>query len=335
MWQHRSIKTLVILVGLLVLGFIPRSPAVRDVVGQDFGITAFPATMEADVKPGESTRLLLQFKNQTNNFISGRIRVFDYIIVDKQGTPQLIESGTQQPKYGAASWVTPEVDRITIAPNDYAAINLRVTAPQQVQICGAYAAVVFESDTQATANQQAAGRNSASAITAQIGSLLSFRTGIPSCKEAAQIINAATPKFSEYGPIPLQFDVRNIGNVHISPKLSLQIKSWSGRVTAKKTLATRRIFPETAKTYSETIGRKWLFGPQTILLSGTYGLQELPITFSVTVWVFPWRLALAILLLIVILSLLMRRFTGGIIEHEHELEGEIDELKKKLSRRDE
>lgn len=340
MWRPRSSR-LIVLATLAGAAIALRSLGIGGVNAQDFGITAFPANIEAQVGAGESTRLLVQFKNQTNDFVSGRIRVFDYIIIDKQGTPQLLESGSQKPKYSAASWITPEMDRVTIGPDDYVAVNLRVQVPPEFPTCGAYAAVLFENAEQQF-DISGKGRNSASAITARVGSLVSFRAKGKACNESVRILNVQAPSFLEYGPIRLQFDLLNAGDVHVSPKLTLSIKDWRGSVSDKKNLADRRIFPESAKAYKETIGGKWLFGPQTVLLAGTYGVKELPITYALTVWVFPWRLTLGVLLLALILWLLLKRYTGGIKEREEELQEElseerkeIDELTKKLSKKEE
>ncbi len=335
MWQHRASKTITALVLLVAMAFllVPRANA------QEFGITAFPATVLMDLKPGTPTRILIQFKNRTDTFISGRIKVFDYLVVDKDGTAQLYEPGQAKPKYAAASWVKPEVERVTLAPQDYVAVNLTVSPPAELTSCGAYAAVVFEDESAAPV--PATGRAGASAISARVGSLLIFRTKQEGCVEELRIVNMVTPSFLEYGPIPLSFDIVNAGEVHVLPELTLKSTGWLGAHSEKK-LATRRIFPETAKSYSETIGKKWLFGPQTLSLVGSYGLTKLPIAYTTTVWVLPWRLLLGALLLILILMLLLKRYTGTIKEREDELQEElseerkeIDELKKKLSRKEE
>lgn len=311
-------------------------PAAR---AQEFGVTAFPATVSMDLKPGTPTRVLIQFKNRTNSFISGRIKVFDYLVVDKDGTAQLYEPGTAKPKFSAGTWVKPEVERVTLAPQDYAAVNLVVSPPAELTSCGAYAAVVFEDES--TAPAPGTGRAGASAISARVGSLLIFRTKQQGCVEELRIVNMVVPSFLEYGPIPLSFDVLNAGEVHVLPEITLKSTGWLGAHSEKK-LATRRIFPESAKSYSETIGRKWLFGPQTLSLTGSYGIAKLPIAYTATVWVLPWRLLLGVILLALILMLLLKRYTGTIQEREEELKEElseerkeIEELKKKLSRKEE
>ncbi|PJE62663.1 hypothetical protein COU88_03825, partial [Candidatus Roizmanbacteria bacterium CG10_big_fil_rev_8_21_14_0_10_39_6] len=73
-----------------------------------------------------------------------------------------------------------------------------------------------------------------------------------------------------------------------------------------------------------------------------YGNADKPFTYTASVWVFPWRTALIIILLLAIVSLVLRRYFNSITEREQNLEeeiqherSEIDELKDMLKKKQE
>ncbi|MCR4330078.1 MAG: hypothetical protein NUV65_06060 [Candidatus Roizmanbacteria bacterium] len=318
--------------------------AIRSTVfaqAKDFSITAYPAVIEKEVKPNEETRLLVQFRNNTDQFVTGSVKAANYTIKDKTGTPDIIDSADLTPKYGAASWIRPEYDALTIPPNDYVAVNLYVTVPPETSTCGNYALVYFDFDPN-NQPEGAAVRNSSTAVKAKVGSLINFSVQKTNCKESLQVLNFSTPKFMEYGPIPVTFDLLNGGDIHFTPKGTVTITNAFNKVAARETIKDQRVFPESAKSYNVSAGKHWMIGPYTVSLSGTYGTADKPFAYTTSVWVFPWRTALIIILLLAILSLVLHRYFNGITAREQDLEeeikherSEIEELKDMLKKKQE
>src|SRR3989344_3743431 len=227
---------------------------------KDFSITAYPAVIEKEVKPNEETRLLVQFRNNTGQFVTGSIKTANYTIKDKTGTPEIIDDESLAPKYGAASWIRSEYETVTIPPNDYVAVNLYVQVPPETSTCGNYALVYFDFDP----NNQPEGttaRESASAVQAKVGSLINFSVQKTNCKENLQVLNFTAPKFLEYGPVPVSFDLLNSGDIHSTPKGTVTILNIFKKVIVQESIKEQRVFPESAKTYNVSAGTHWMIGP--------------------------------------------------------------------------
>jgi len=294
-------------------------------------LTVFPAVQDKLVTPGESTRLQLQFKNNNQMFVSGQIKVADYIISDKRGTPILIEDQQNKPKYGAASWITPSYDEITISPNNYVTVDLFVTVPNEVASCGKYAIVYFQPSLTRLRGVNAR-TESASAINIKFGALVNFIVQDKLCRENMQILNLKTPGFLEFGPINTSFDLVNMGDVHIVPKGSVVLTDMFGKTVVSKSIEEQRIFPETAKEYKASLGPTWMIGRYKLQLDTNFGSKDFKRSALAYIWVFPVRSVAAIALALIIIILLLKNMYKAVAKKEELLEGELEEEKKEIEK---
>lgn len=296
-------------------------------------MTVFPAVQDRLVKPGERARFQIQFRNGGDSPVAGLIRVANYLIVDKQGTPQLIEDANTEPKFGAASWITAAVDRITIPPKDFVTVDLAAQVPYDVTTCGKYAMVYFEPSLTNLTNPTAPVQpNSASIIRARLGGLVNFQVQSKECKEMAELQNIIASKFLEYGPIDLKFDVYNGGDLHIAPRGLAVLTNLFGQGVDQQVLQDQNVFPESAKTMDLKFGSHLMFGRFKINLEASYGTQGKKLMSTVYVWVFPWKVTVIVLLALIILILLVRNFYGKTIKKEASLESEIKEEKEEIEK---
>lgn len=303
-------------------------------------LSAFPAIQDKEVTPGEKTRLQVQFKNGSDIVVSGYVKTADFTIGDKQGTPILIENAQQKPKYGAASWITPLTDFISIPPHDFITVDLFITVPTEVGTCGNYAIVYFQPSPESMKAALGGSRASASSVTQKLGTLINFQVQKQACKEGAQISRFETPTLMEYGPIEASFDILNTGDLHITPKGVLITSNIVGQPTDQQILQEQRIFPESAKEYKATIGQRLMFGRYKLSLNASYGLKDQLLSKTAYVWIIPWKIITVILLAILILILLITNTYKGFAVKEHTLErsleeehAEIERLREELKRK--
>jgi hypothetical protein len=342
MWQHQNSNmntkiSLSILVAALVLCL-----NANVVKAQELPLTVFPAVQDKEVKPGEKTRIQIQFRNSGSEAIPGMVKTADYTITDKQGTPRLIDDGAVKPKYGAAAWIKPAVDHITLPPNDFVTIDLFVTVPQDISTCGHYAVVYFQTEPKNIGQTIQGNRESASAITNKIGGLINFSTKSIKCKEDAQITNFTLPSFQDHGPFKVSFDIVNLSDVHITPQGVVMATDMLGKTVNQQVLKEQRIFPETAKSYNSTIGEKWMIGKYTVQVMTTYGTMNKRLVQSMTIIVFPWKEATVALLALLIIGLFVKKSYGNMAQKENRMEEklaeeqtEIEKLKQQLRNRPE
>jgi hypothetical protein len=304
-------------------------------------LTVYPAVVEQEIKPGTPTRFMLQFRNNSKTPINGFIKVADYVIADKIGTPILVEDSQMSLKYAAAKWITPLNNEITIPGDDYVGVNFSVTPPQEIGACGHYAIVYIEPFEGALSGAEKQSTKSESSIVNKIGALVNLKMVSKECKQDLSILGFTVPQFLEYGPIKVTFDLFNKGDVHILPTGAVSATNMMSAEVDSTAIKEQRIFPETAKSYEVSVGQKYMLGRYAVTLQGKYGTSDLPFTQVAYIWLFPWKIAVVVILAIIILFIIGKKIYKGVMVKQATLEEEIaeerDEIKKlkdELKKRD-
>lgn len=296
------------------------------------GFTVFPALQDKDVTPGDSTRLQLQFKNTTQNFISGQVKFADFVVKDELGTPLILENQPVKSKYSAASWLSTLTPNITIPPADFVTVDIYVQVPDEITTCGHYAIAYLEPTIggRSVTKGRTGGETS---ITPRIGALLNFKVKNPDCKDDVRVTKFDSPQFAEFGPVNVNFNLLNLGDQHVSPRGVLIMTNMLGKTVSQTTIREVRIFPEAVKVYTTSLGEKWMAGRYKIALSGySNGPKNVPFTAYTYVWVFPWRVAVVVFLAILIFILLGRKFYSQMAHKESLLEEEIEHEKEEIEK---
>ena len=304
-------------------------------------ITVFPAIQEKLIRPNIKSRMQVQFKNNGIKQVTGKVKIADFVVNDKEGSPVLIEDSTSRPKYSAASWITPSDDQVTIPAGDFISVDLMVNPPAVISTCGRYAVVYIEIDSSFVPGKPSA-RDSASEITAKVGGLLNFTVEGQVCKHNLQVSAFTIPGFLEYGPIPVNFDLLNMGDVHVMPSGVVMIGDMLNRTVNQESIQQKSIFPETAKTYNSNLGSKWMLGRYKVSLLISREGNEGPIVVSKYLWVAPWRVMIFVILALILLAVAAKTFYSRTLEKEKVMEKEItrereeiDALKDQMRKRDE
>lgn len=295
-------------------------------------LTLFPAIQDKEVAAGAKTRLQIQVKNDAATPVTGQLKAADYIVSDKDGTPRIVENNTVPSKYSAAHWITLSADQIAIPAKDFVTVDIYVNVPDDVSGCGHYALVYFQPNLAETNQTGAVQTESTAKITTKIAALLNFKVNSFLCRELANFGSVSLPAFKEYGPIALNFDVLNLGDVDIKPQATVALNNQWGQTVARRQIKDVRIFPEAAKNYRFELGEKMMFGRYRGNITLTYGTANNLLSRTFTVWVFPWRIALAIILTIVIIILLSRNIFTRLSRKEALMEKEIEEEKEEITK---
>lgn len=304
-------------------------------------LTVAPARQEITVSPGEQTAVNVRFYNTSDSPISGIVKVADFIVDDNQGSPRIIEDVSQAPpRFAASNWVTLPYDKITIAGNDKVSLQAKIKAPGNATAGSRYIAIYFEPSgtiPQATGSEKEAGTG----ITSRIASLIYLTVSGP-VTENALVSRFFAKSFWEYGPIDVETEILNRSDIHIRPKGVISLTNAFGGLVDQQKLKEQNIFPDISRSYKNTLGKKWLIGRYRIDLAASYGKQGKALTSSLYVWVFPWKVALIIILALIILILLGKSLYQKTALKEAKLEAElekekeeIEKLKEELRRREE
>jgi len=308
-------------------------------------LIVYPARQFLELNPGEKTSIVVNFINQAKEPISGYVKVVDFIVRDSQGTPELIENTFEAPeKYAASSWFKTDLDRVTLpANNEKVTIQTQISVPKNANPGGKYVAIYFQAqpsqfNNASTNNQYEAGTG----IAPRLASLIYIKVKGP-IKESAFVTKFKSKQsFFEYGPIEVETEILNQGNYHIAPKGEITLTNMLGKVVDKSLLKETNIFPETTRTSSNYLGKKWMIGKYRLSLAATYGEKNNVLNAFYEVWVFPWKIATIIILTLIIVILIIRHFYISYLIKEKMLEQElkkereeIEELKKALKKKNE
>ena len=247
------------------------------------------------LKPGEKTEGTTKVINQSNIPLTFKLNVQDYIVTDTKGTPNFLPPDTLNAKYSAAAWIGVTPSTFTLKPGATQVINYYIQIPLDAKPGGHYAGIVYAPTTKE--QEEATGGT----VNTQVGSLFYLNVSGP-INEKAQVSKFTTNPFSEYGPIKILTQIKNMGDLHISPTATITITGLFFKETAD--LDSRNIFPQAARDFENSFGSTFMLGRYKADLIGSYGQDNnLPLVASLTFWVFPWKLAVIITLVVVAIIL--------------------------------
>src|SRR3989338_5536474 len=272
--------------------------------------------------------LLSQISNLKSNEVFAQLSIplqvapaRQEITVDK-GTPRIIDDITQaSPRFSAASWITLPYDRMSISPNDKVEIQAKMNVPADARPGGRYVAIYFE-PTGSFPTSVDSPREAGAGVQPRIAGLVYIRVNGP-VTEKAIISRLFAPSFVEYGPVDVEADLLNRGDYHIRPRGSITLTNIVGGTVEQQKLEEVNIFPDASRTYFNTLGRKWMFGKYTILISASYGDTGQIVQRSTSFWVFPWKVVAAIILALLILIFVFKQAYTNLIRRDSQLEKQL------------
>jgi Sec-independent protein translocase protein TatA len=296
-------------------------------------LSVIPPKQEMLINPGESYSTIVKFQNQGIIPISGTLSALDFIVTDTQGTPVFLDNSTVvgtttlPAKYSAAKWIKFYSDKMTIAANGNISVPITINVPKNAAPGGRYAAVLFEPAAgPSLGNPASAGETP---ISVRIASLLYIRVAGP-ITEKAMVTKFQLPTFLEYGPVSVATEILNLGDYHITPVGAITLKDMFGRVVASQALESKNIFPGTSRTFDSKVGDKLMFGKFTVGLAASYGSAGQVLLATGTLWIFPWKVTLAVVLALAIMIALILIGYKRFVKKEKKLVEEIKEEKTEL-----
>lgn len=292
-------------------------------------LTVGPARQQITINPGEQASFAIRFYNESESPITGIVKVNDFIVQDKDGSPRILDDVSQgTSRFTGSSWITLPYDRMSIAANDKVTVQASLSVPSDARPGGRYVSVYFEPST---ALPQAVDSTAGQGISPRIASLIYIRVAGP-ITENAMISNLFARSFLEYGPIEIASEILNRGDYHIRPRGILSLSDMLGGLIEQSPIKEENIFPDAAREYKNKLGSKWMFGQYKINLVASYGEQGKALERSISVWVFPWKVVTMIVLAIIILVLFVRTMYTKLVVKESKLEREVEKEREEIEK---
>jgi len=256
-------------------------------------ITIVPPTVQESVDPGTKAEGPMKVENDGSETITVKAIIQDYVVSDKNGTPEFLAPNTLSGKYSASSWIGISLDSFTIPPHGKQDLTYFLQVPQNAGPGGHYAGILF---VPVTSNQPHANGTS---IQTEVGSLFYISvSGVIS--EFAQVTQINANPFQEYGPVRISAEIKNLGDIHIKPITYITITDLTGRNIKTLSLPAYNIFPSASRIYQTSFNDGFLIGRYKATLFGSYGVNNnLPLSKTIYFWVFPWKAALIIIMILI------------------------------------
>lgn len=252
------------------------------------GISISPVTFELTANPGDVLVNKIKVQNPTGSTIAIKMEVEDFSPVGELG--EVIVAPEEEITYSLKRWVRTEPTEFTLGPKEQKFVNFIISIPKNAEPGGKYGSVL--ASTRGVAGPDITG----AAIAQKVGALILLTTS-GEIREELTVKEFIVPGFSEYGPIPFTIRFENTGTVHVRPRGFVTITDWRGKKVADIEFPQQNVIPGAIRKISALWDKKWLIGRYTATLVGNYGTINLPIKPPVVLfWVFPWKMALGILL---------------------------------------
>jgi hypothetical protein len=254
-----------------------------------------PPSMTLSLAPGEKAEKHLKITNKSAEPVEFSVNIQDFVVTDKSGTPELLPAGIRPDnKYAASTWGMVAPDSFVVLPGKSYTTTLYLQVPNEARPGGRYISVAFRPES-------AGGiEGSGAAVNTVLASLISLTIEGP-VEENTRIVAFGPKSLSEFGPIEFKTEIKNLGDIHATPKAVVEVSDLLGRKVHSFALDNLNIFPGASRLYENTWEQKWLFGRFKAELDGYYGQEEnLPLAAVAYFWVIPYKLILIVLLALAI-----------------------------------
>ena len=287
-------------------------------------ITAIPPRLDITADPGQTLKATLKIRNDDPITQTYTINVDDFIVSDDKGTPIPVPATTSN-RYSLAKWITaPSI--IPVDSNGTQVVNITINVPRTALPGGHYAMVTYQANGDIKPGELQ-----------KTGNMVAYRTGTliyvtvnGAITQNAIVKQFSTPDFHEFGPIEFATGVQNLSDSHVDPKGNIIITDFLGTKVAILPIEMGNIFPEATRSIVTNWNQKWGYGRYKAELNLAYGTAGGVLTASVLFWLFPIRLVIYILTLIISVLIIVIMLNERNKRHEASLEKEVSELREEL-----
>lgn len=262
------------------------------------GLSITPFSFDLAVNPGQSITRTITLSNLTDKTVTLNVNARNFTASGEEGEVSLT---TEESNFSLSQWTGISPTKVTLQPRQKQDFTVIVSVPKSAEPGGHFGSVVFATVPNTTLHQTGA------VLSQEIAALLLVR--VPGhADEEASIASFTTPfSFYEFGPIPFTIRVRNSGNVHVKPTGSVVVTNMLGQSVAVP-VTSLNVLPGAIRRLSANLPNKFLIGKYTATVTLAYGTQNNALlTQTIVFYVFPVRLGLVVLFILILLFLIRKR----------------------------
>lgn len=289
---------LLVICGILLLS--------NSALAQAVGIKVSPLRIEKIVDPGEVLEKTIKITNVSDSPKTFYVYLQDFKAGDEKGTALLIPPGSEQGSF-LASWIKVTSEGINFAPGEEKEIPIIIEVPEEAGPGGYYGAIIF-----GTAPPEIEGGGVAITVGQQTGVLVLLQVS-GDVIEDALIREFSTDRNFYSTPFKVNFlsRIENLGNVHIKPHGTIEIKNIIGKKVATLRVNDQgaNVLPNSIRRFENSWEGNFGFGRYTAVLAlsfGTFasegGQGRQTIHTERTFWILPWKIIIPVALGLIFLT---------------------------------
>lgn len=268
------------------------------------GLTVSPLTFELTANPGDVIINQLKVYNPTDSVVGIKMEVEDFTVTGEMGFVTIEPAETET--YSIARWVKTDPGEFALEPREQKYVTFTISIPENAEPGGHYGAII--AGTTGVVGEEFVG----AAVAGRVGVLV-LLTVSGEVTEDLIVKGFSCPNYSEYGPVNFTIRFENKGTIHVRPRGFVTITNWLGKKVADVEFPQNNVIPGAIRKIETEWPQKWLWaGKYTATLNGSYGTANIPLTPTViTLWAFPWKAGVGILLIVIFLILSRRRWLAA------------------------
>jgi hypothetical protein len=298
------------------------------------GIEISPALVELNAEKGKTYTVKIKVTNVTLTKLTYTTSINDFTSQGETGSPQVLLDSTLPATASVVTWVSIEPE-FTLESRESRTLIATINVPADAEPGGHYGVVRF------AGRAPDLDQNSGVGLSASAGMLMLIRvagdiTESATLEEFFSASDGNQTSLFETGPIEFVTRVKNDGNIHVKPVGNIEVRNAFGNSVASLPVneSKSNVLPNSIRRFENEFNRDWMFGMYSADLTLGYGTTGQAITNTITFWVIPYKLVLAIIVgfvtFVFIASRLIKVYNKRIIaKAQHENNKNKNHTKKK------
>lgn len=280
-------------------------------------LSIYPEKFDLELSPGEILRDKIRISNLSNISLPIKIKIMNFSASGEKGEISFEESN-EDISFNPSRWIKFIENNFVLEPNESKKLDFIIEIPQTVEPGGYYAVAFFQTEFLSEQKEE-----NLTKIVPVIGALflIKIKNGeekyLPLEKQF-QLVEIKAPNFVEFGPIKIDLRIKNNDPVHIKVGGKLIIYNLFGKIKEEIKIGEQTILPQKIRLFEITSSQKFsdkiFLGPyraEIILSSRTWREKighDRQLVKNIKFYGFPWKIFLAIVLLIIIIFLMIKNF---------------------------